>query len=365
MDIPESDLIPEEISEQVLDANMDIDANVAAEEEQTLREERDKAREEVKALKSRLLTYEGLSLKKESKFMYYTGIGKDKFDAVFEFLLPSLPKTCRSKLDYKDQFLLTLVKLRLGVHFEFLADHFNCSRSSASSIFKRWVNLLYYKLSFLIHWPDHDAGNRTLPPIFRQYFPKLTAIIDCTEIFIDRPRNLKARAQVYSNYKKHSTVKFLIACTPLGSISFVSKAWGGRVSDIELVKESGLISPRYHHPGDQILADRGFTLVDEFAAGCGVELIIPSFTKGKKQLSAKEVEVSRQIASIRIHIERVIGLVKNRYKILDGTISTTTVQCLSDQEGDSEVTGIDKLFTVCCAMVNLGNGIVYKDKSDE
>ena len=63
-------------------------------------------------------------------------------------------------------------------------------------------------------------------------------------------------------------------------------------SDIDIVKDSGLISPNLHHHGDQILADRGFTLEDEFAAGCGVELIIPSFTKGKKQLSAKEVEIS-------------------------------------------------------------------------
>ena len=164
---------------------------------------------------------------------------------------------------------------------------------------------------------------KTLPNVFRQYFPRLTHIIDCTEIFIDRPKNLKARAQVYPHYKKHSTSKFFIACTPLRAVSFVSKAWGGRVSDVELVKNSGFISCQYHHPGDQILADRGFTLVDEFAAGCGVELITPSFCRGKKQLTAKEVEMSRQISSIRIRIERIIGLIKNRYRILDGTLSTT------------------------------------------
>ena len=67
--------------------------------------------------------------------------------------------------------------------------------------------------------------------------------MDCTEIFIDRPKTYIARAQVYSNYKKHSTVKFLIACTPLGSISFMSKGWGGRVSDTDIVKDTGLINP--------------------------------------------------------------------------------------------------------------------------
>ena len=163
---------------------------------------------------------------------------------------------------------MTLVKLRLSIHFENLADQFHSRKSTLHSIFWTRIDLLYSKLSFLIRWPDHDASHRTLPNVFRQYFPKLTGIIDCTEIFIDRPKSLRAWAYVYSNYGKHSTVKFLLACTPPGSVSFVSKAWGGRVSDIELVKNSGFISSRLHSPGDKILADRGFTLNDEFGAVC-------------------------------------------------------------------------------------------------
>lgn len=51
-------------------------------------------------------------------------------------------------------------------------------------------------------------------------------------------------------------------------------------------------------------------MVEEFVVACGAELLIPSFTKGKKQLSPKDVEVSRNISTVRIHIERVIGLLK-------------------------------------------------------
>ena len=91
--------------------------------------------------------------------------------------------------------------LRLNIPFENLADQFNCARSSIAGTFKRWITLLHTKLSFLIKWSDHDAYQRTLPHTFAQYFPRQSAITDCTEIFIDRPRNLKARAQVYSNYK--------------------------------------------------------------------------------------------------------------------------------------------------------------------
>ena len=84
-------------------------------------------------------------------------------------------------------------------------------------------------------------------------------------------------------------------------------------------------------PGDQLLADRGFTLADDFAAGSGAELIVPAFTKGKDQLSSGDVENTRKIASVRIHIERVIGLIKNRYTILKGILPFRTVKSIKDE----------------------------------
>ena len=141
---------------------------------------------------------------------------------------------------------------------------------------------------------------------------------------------------MYCISKKHSTVKFLILRTPLASISFISKEWGDRVNNIDIAKDSCLINSNLHHHGDQILADRGFTLEDEFAAGCGVKRIISSFTIGKKQLSGKEVEVSRQIASVCIHVERVSRLIKNRYKILNCVLPLTLLKTLSEEGVECE-----------------------------
>ena len=160
------------------------------------------------------------------------------------------------------------------------------------------------------------------------------------------------RTQVYSSYKKYSTIKFLIICTLPGSISFISKAWGGRVSDTDIVKDSVQINPSLHHHGDPILADSNFPLEDELwgdklSAGSGVELIIPSFAKGKKQLDAKGVEVSWQIASVRIHVERVIGLIKSRYNVVDCVLPLTLLKTLSEEVVKCEIANIDKLFTVC------------------
>ena len=213
-------------------------------------------------------------------------------------------------------------------------------------------------MRFLVQRQDHDNIRQTVPPIFKQHFPRFTCITDSFEIFIGRPVNLKARAQDYPNYKKDSTVKYLISCSPLGAINFMPNGWGGPATDTYIVGNPGFISSKFHCPGDQILADRGFPLQDDFASRCSAELIISAFTKGKKQLPTKEIETTRKIANIRIHIERVLGLVKNRHHVLDGPTLIPLVTSMSN-EIYKQTPKIDKLVTVCACLFNLSKRIVY------
>ena len=46
----------------------------------------------------------------------------------------------------------------------------------------------------------------------------------------------------------------------------------------------------------------------------GARLEVPGYTKGKNHLSREDVERTRYFACVRIHNERVIGLIKNKYK---------------------------------------------------
>lgn len=64
------------------------------------------------------------------------------------------------------------------------------------------------------------------------------------------------------------------------------------------------------------MADRGFLIRDEIKT-VGAELKIPAFTKGKEQLHPLAIESTREIANNRIHVERVIGHLRLKYKILD------------------------------------------------
>ena len=152
------------------------------------------------------------------------------------------------------------------------------------------------------------------------------------------------------NYKKHNTAKAFIAVSPTGSIIFISKAWGGRVTDKTITHECGFLD--HIERGDVILADRGFNIADDLAIR-GAKLEIPSFTKGKKQLSRMEVEKSRQISRVRIHVERVIGRLRNKYRIIQGTLPISLIK----RPSDSTPT-IDKILLVCAGLTNLSKSIV-------
>ena len=80
----------------------------------------------------------------------------------------------------------------------------------------------------------------TLRACFREKFSSRAVIIDCFEVFIDRPSCLLARAQTWSSYKHHNTAKFLIGITPQGTVSFILKGWGGRASDKFITEHCGL-----------------------------------------------------------------------------------------------------------------------------
>ena len=146
-------------------------------------------------------------------------------------------------------------------------------------------------------------------------------------------------------------MKFLVGITPCGAISFLSKCWGGRATDKLITMNSGFLRLLEH--GDIVLADRGFDIHDDVAIH-GAKLEIPSFTRGKKQLSLDEVEYSQRLSKVRIHIERVIGLLKNKYTILQSTLSVSTLKC-----NDGKETSLtDKIVTVCAALVNLCSSVI-------
>ena len=74
---------------------------------------------------------------------------------------------------------------------------------------------------------------------------------------------------------------------------------GGNASDKQIVKESGLLD--LLEKGDSVMAVKGFLIQDLLATRCYPEYA-PK-TRLNRQLSRKEVEQTRKIAAVRIHVE--------------------------------------------------------------
>lgn len=248
--------------------------------------------------------------------------------------------------------MLTFMHIRLNTPLQHLAYIFCVSRTTASKVFHETLHVLYYRLKPVVFWPDRQSIRTSLPAQFKQYpWKKVVSIIDCFEVFIERPSSPDASALTWSNYKHNNTIKYLISITPHGHISFISKGWGGRASDKRVTEDSGYLNNLL--PNDLVLADRGFD-ISELVAMQGAEVRIPAFTRGKPQLSAIEIESTRSLAHLRIHVERVIGVVCGKYTILSGVVP---IELLFTRDGE-QVTTLDKIVTVACALVNMCPGII-------
>lgn len=279
---------------------------------------------------------------------FYTGLPSyDVFVLLVTHLSPhvSKSKSIGSGLTLADEFLVSLIKISRACTNQQIGYMFEIHESKVTKVFHRWIDAIFQVLQCLVVWPDKEMIVSHMPSCFKPRYAKTVCIIDCSEVFIQRPTSLTARAQTYSNYKSHNTIKFLVAITPTGAVSFISKCWGGRVSDRHLTAHSDLL--KYLKHGDLVLADRGFDIADDLAL-VGASIAIPPFTKGKPQLSQREVEFSRQLSSIRIHVERAIGRMKN-YKILQTTLPISLIK----RDHETEFATIDKIVFTCAALCNL------------
>lgn len=303
----------------------------------------------------------------DARTRFYTGLSSwNRFMSVFRLCEPAVVEISKRatnlcKLSLVEQLLLTLMRLRLYLKVEDLATRFEISQSTATRYISKWIDVMYVRLATnLMVWPNRDELLLTMPMIFRQHFRRCVVIIDCFEVGCQRFTDLLDRCSTYSNYKSRATVKFLIGITPQGTISYISQGYGGRSSDVYITEDSKHIAVvasdenliKNLLPGDVVLADRGF-LISEPVALMMAELVTPAFKGSRSQLSQIEIEKSRRVSNVRIHVERVIGQLRRTFTILEGTLSINELR--SDEDG---LAFIDKIAFVCCCLLNANEGVV-------
>lgn len=290
----------------------------------------------------------------DTKTLFYTGLPHfEMLDAVYEIVKNDLPDHSLNKLTQFQILVLTLMKLRLNFPFKELGYKFNISCSTASRLFHKCLFVLYSKLKSLVTWPSRECLWNSQPIAFKRAFGKnICVIIDCFEVYSEVPSCKKNSCALFSTYKHHHTVKFLIGIAPCGTITFISDGFSGRTSDKFATKNSGILDKI--EVGDVVMADRGF-LIDEELKSRGAELTMPAFSRGKHQLDPLEVEETRDIANVRIHVERVIGSLRQKYTFLHSTLPITM---LSKKTSLCNVSVLDQAVAVACSLVNLCASVV-------
>ncbi|XP_060789818.1 uncharacterized protein LOC132894250 isoform X2 [Neoarius graeffei] len=340
---PEVADLKDEGSAEALDENealpFELECRILRKENRTLKEQ----------LKKYSLCPESFS-EDNDKVEQFTGLPTyGIMMATFQFIRPYL--NLNRKFSPFRQFLLTCMHLRLNLNLQFLAYLFSISLETASRVFSNTCDVMFCRLvPVLVIWPDREHLRQSLPVSFQQNFEKCCCIIDCFEIFQEKPSDVETPRKTCSQNKSHNSSKYLIGIAPQGAVCFVSQGWDGHCSDKHITEHCGFLDELL--PGDLILADRGFDGGD--AVGLpSANVNISAFTRGTSQMSALDVEGTRALASARIHVERVIGMVRQKYTILSNTVPISLVH-----SKDNGITSLDKIVHVCCALTNLSDPMI-------
>ena len=227
-------------------------------------------------------------------------------------------------LGVEDEFLLVLMKLRLGSSNVDLSVRFHVSEATVSRLFTKWINYLYVRLGNLKIWPHRNVITGNMPSNFKEKYPNTVVIIDATELRIQTPSSLLRQSQSYSSYKSTNTLKSLVGVDSMGGIIFVSQLYSGSISDKEIVIRSGFSETLKNKVkvgeilANAVMADKGFDIGDELKK-INLGLNIPPFLANQSAFTEGDVMKTQTVAQHRIHIERAVGKVR-RFQIFSSEI---------------------------------------------
>lgn len=245
----------------------------------------------------------------------------------------------------KVSIYLTLKKIRTNHTFAELADDFGISESYASKLFSQAVIVIGAIIKQLINWPSRQSIKNQLPLSFRTNFSNVESIIDCSEIEIQKPTDAIKQSMAWSEYKKANTLKYLISTTPDGIINFISTGFGGRISDVAIVEESGFLD--CIKEGCCVMADRGFKNIETVLLQKKCKFFRPPSTTSNKKFNKEEALKTKRIASIRIHVERVIRHVRE-FKML------RPHSCVNHKL----IPYMDHAINVACGLINMQEHLI-------
>ncbi|XP_043217525.1 uncharacterized protein LOC122379399 isoform X2 [Amphibalanus amphitrite] len=171
----------------------------------------------------------------------YIGVPPGYLKAIHILARDHVQHPAGSDLTAYDVCLIVLMKIKLNRSFDAIADDFGVSRGYVGKLFAKHLPCIAEALGELVFWPPAEAIRQALPLAFKARFARTTCIIDCLEIQAEKPGASVNQSITFSSYKACNRVKYLVSVTPNGFVNFVSSGYGGRVSDMAILEDSGFL----------------------------------------------------------------------------------------------------------------------------
>lgn len=267
----------------------------------------------------------------------FFGIESDKIYLVDEIVKIA----CLHKL----HILICLQKMKQNQPFSVLGFDYGISTGYCARLFKRTISVIAKALAKFIVWSDPTVVWHRLPIAFRANYSEVVSIIDCFEIEIQKPTNPVHQSHTWSEYKKCNTVKYLVSATPDGIVNFISEGFGGRITDVQIIKSSGFLNVLPQN--SVVMADRGFKNIESLLQQKSCRLVRPPSVNEGEPMSKADVRLTKQIAALRIHIERVI----KRYREFAILRPHATVNLYL-------IASLNEIVFVASALINIQNPLI-------
>ncbi|KAF9417154.1 hypothetical protein HW555_005665 [Spodoptera exigua] len=179
---------------------------------------------------------------------------------------------------------------------------------------------------------DKDMIKKNLPMAFRHKYNNVSCIIDCLEIEMQKPSKAVSQAMTWSDYKKANTIKYLISSTPNGL------DLGAEHQSCDFIKtlKNGMV----------VMTGRRFKHVEQYLKKSNNTLVRPASVEAGVKMSKCEAKLTKQIATLRIHIKRVIRRLRKFYMLKPHACLNLKV-----------IKILDDIIIIACALINLHDSL--------
>ncbi|XP_063386757.1 uncharacterized protein LOC134672743 [Cydia fagiglandana] len=238
--------------------------------------------------------------------------------------------------------IITLSKIKQNGSLRKISDQFEIPSSEITNMFLKGIECLANFFQNLIYLPAPDQIQAQLTHEFKVRYPNVHCILKSLEIEIKTSPDPLHQAQTWSEEKYGSTMKYLIGCTPNGFVAFVSKGYGGGMSDKDILERSNFtnILPL----NAVVMAEwqkNSFVGVESYLMTKGVKLLRPNHPgiNSSTEPAQEQVAQAKAIEFLRVHLKKMMKRLR-RFEMLSEVCS-------------KHIGYMDHILIIACGLVNL------------